>query len=112
MPFEIIQSDTHIDFIGKRQLAALISGGLIIASLIAIPIRGVNLGVDFAGGTEIQIQFGADAPAGEGTIRELVGAMGVQGASVVELGRRPLAVSDLQSQRPIDNRVAQSRRHA
>ena len=86
MPFEIIQSDTHIDFIGKRQLAALISGGLIIASLIAIPIRGVNLGVDFAGGTEIQIQFGADAPAGEGTIRELVGAMGVQGASVVRYG--------------------------
>jgi preprotein translocase subunit SecF len=86
VPFEIIRSDTHIDFIGKRQLAALISGGLIIASLIAIPIRGVNLGVDFAGGTEIQIQFGADAPAGEGTIRELVGAMGVQGASVVRYG--------------------------
>jgi preprotein translocase subunit SecF len=86
VPFEIIQSDTHIDFIGKRQLAALISGGLIIASLIAIPIRGVNLGVDFAGGTEIQIQFGADARAGEGRIRELVGAMGVQGASVVRYG--------------------------
>ncbi len=86
MPFEIIPSDTKIDFIGRRRLAALISGGLIIASLIAIPIRGVKLGVDFAGGTEIQVQFGPGVGADEGRIREVANAVGVRGASVVRYG--------------------------
>ena len=86
MSLEIIRAGTHIDFIGKRRLAALLSGGLIIASLIAIPIRGVNLGVDFAGGTEIQIQFAEGSSADEGRIRELVGAIGMEGASVVRYG--------------------------
>jgi len=86
VPFEIVKSDTHIDFIGKRRIAAMLSGGLLIASLIAIPIRGVNLGVDFAGGTEIQLQFAPGTGADEGRIRDLVGAMGVAAASVVRYG--------------------------
>ncbi len=86
MPFEIVKSDTHIDFIGRRQIAALISGGFIIASLIAIPINGIKLGVDFAGGTEIQVQFDPGTSADEGRIRDLIGAIGVDGASVVRYG--------------------------
>ena len=86
MPFEIVKSGTQIDFIGRRRLAALISGGFIIASLIAIPVNGIKLGVDFAGGTEIQLQFESAATAHEGQIRELVGAMGIEGASVVRYG--------------------------
>ena len=53
MPWEIVQPDTKIDFIGKRRLAAMLSGGLLLASLAAVFVNGVKLGIDFAGGTEV-----------------------------------------------------------
>ena len=37
MPFEIVKHGTHVDYIGKRQIAALLSAGLLIASLIVRP---------------------------------------------------------------------------
>ena len=50
MPFELIPSGTNIDFIGKRFLCFGISISLLLAGLIAIPVRGIRLGIDFAGG--------------------------------------------------------------
>ena len=63
---ELVKPGTNIDFIGKRRLCAALSVALIAASLIAIPIRGVRLGIDFAGGTEIQVKFAEGVEASEG----------------------------------------------
>lgn len=46
-----------IDFLGKSTAFAVLSVILVIASLALIGIKGLNYGIDFAGGTEIQIQF-------------------------------------------------------
>jgi SecD/SecF fusion protein len=43
----------QIDFIGKRRLWFAISGAVIIAGLISLGARGLNLGIDFKGGTQI-----------------------------------------------------------
>ena len=40
MSWEIVPPGINIDFIGKRRLAAFLSVGVIIASIIAIPFRG------------------------------------------------------------------------
>jgi len=51
---------TNIDFIGKRYFAFLFSGLLVvlgIASLISISLGKANLGIDFAGGTAVQLKF-------------------------------------------------------
>ena len=72
MPWEIIPPGTRIDFIGKRRLAAALSGALLLAAAIAIPINGVRLGIDFAGGTEIQLRFASGVEANEGVIRSVL----------------------------------------
>ncbi len=89
MPFEIVRPGTHIDFIGKRRLCAAISAGVILASLIAIPLRGVRLGIDFAGGNEVQVQFDDGVAADEGRIRQVLSDVAhVDDASVVRYGTR------------------------
>ncbi len=66
---EIIKSATKIDFMGKRTGAFIISGLLIIAGIVSLIVHGgPNYGIDFAGGTLIQIRF--SQPVSPGEIRE------------------------------------------
>ncbi|MDP6977365.1 MAG: protein translocase subunit SecF [Myxococcota bacterium] len=87
MPFELVKPGTHVDFIGKRKLCAALSVGVLVASLIATQVNGVRLGIDFAGGTEIQLKFDAGVEVSEGPIREVVGGLdGIDDPSVVRFG--------------------------
>jgi preprotein translocase subunit SecF len=57
--FELL-GKTRIDFIGKRYYAFMISGFLILLgliSLISISMGKANLGIDFSGGTAVQLKF-------------------------------------------------------
>jgi len=42
---------------GKRKIAAMISVGLVLASIGLFAIRGMNLGLDFTGGTLVGVEF-------------------------------------------------------
>jgi preprotein translocase subunit SecF len=51
---------TNIDFIGKRNVAFAFSGVLVAVGVIAVVAIGTgkaNLGIDFAGGTAVQLKF-------------------------------------------------------
>jgi preprotein translocase subunit SecF len=55
---EIIKPDINIDFIGKRFIAYVISGVVILVSVLALVFQGgLRYGIDFAGGTVLQIRF-------------------------------------------------------
>ncbi len=86
MPFELIPPDTKIDFIGKRYICLVVSVLVILAGVIAIPLRGIRLGIDFAGGTEVQVRFAAGVPVEEGAIRKVVDDCGIADSSVVRFG--------------------------
>jgi preprotein translocase subunit SecF len=86
VPFEIVPAGTHIDFIGKRRICAILSVALLVIGAAAVMIQGVKLGIDFAGGTEIQIAFAGSEPVDAGRVRSVVTDCGVEGASVVEFG--------------------------
>ncbi len=49
-----------INFIGNRRKAYTISLVLIVAGIISLGIFGLNLGIDFTGGTVFQLTFGED----------------------------------------------------
>jgi preprotein translocase subunit SecF len=55
--FELIKN-VNIDFLGKRKIAGMISGAIILAGLVSIVLHGGPLySIDFEGGTEIQVLF-------------------------------------------------------
>ncbi|MDJ0787867.1 MAG: protein translocase subunit SecF [Myxococcota bacterium] len=72
---EIIKPDTHIDFISRWKYCAALSVAVIVAGLVAIPILGFRLGVDFKGGTELQVRFTGDAAVGEAEVRRVAAAV-------------------------------------
>ena len=55
---EIIKAGTNVNFVGRMKVATMASLALIVVSLLSLVIHGgPNLGIDFAGGTLVQIQF-------------------------------------------------------
>jgi preprotein translocase subunit SecF len=54
---QILKHKTSIDFIGKRRPALFISSVLNLAIIVGIAIVGFNFGVDFAGGTLVEVKF-------------------------------------------------------
>ena len=83
---ELIKPNTHFDFLGKRHLAIGLSLAIILASIIAIPIRGLRFGIDFVGGTEVLMRFAPGIEADEGILRAIAGACGIREATVVRYG--------------------------
>lgn len=49
-----------IDFIGNRRKAYFLSALLVIAGLISLAVFGLNLGIDFTGGTVLHLNLGED----------------------------------------------------
>ena len=50
------------DVIKKRKLLFSISGGAVLLSLVAVLVFGLQLGIDFTGGTEVQVEFAGKQP--------------------------------------------------
>jgi SecD/SecF fusion protein len=79
----------QIDFMGKRKLWFAISGAVVIAGLISLGVRGLNLGIDFKGGT--QIAFKTHQAYSQGEMAKFMAQQGqpdavVQGAGPAQNG--------------------------
>ncbi len=84
---QIIRPDTRIDFVSQARLLGTISLVFCLATVVLILWRGLNLGVEFAGGTLVQIQVPEQAgEIDEGRLREAVGAAGFPSDQVVRFG--------------------------
>jgi preprotein translocase subunit SecF len=81
---ELVAHGTHIDFIGRWKIAAMLSALVIAAGLAAAPSR-LQVGIDFAGGWEIQVRFDESVKTDEGAIRSALSAE-VEDVSVVRFG--------------------------
>lgn len=49
--------NTQIDFMGKRKIAAVISILLLLASIVSLGVKGLHLGLDFTGGTLVEVEY-------------------------------------------------------
>jgi len=63
---------TNINFIGNRNIALIFSGILMIISIVSLAVNGLKLGIDFTGGTLIEVgyQKAADLTALRNTLDE------------------------------------------
>ena len=78
---ELIKPGTYIDFMRYRVQVVGVSLLLVLASAVSLFAPGPNYGIDFAGGTELQLKFKGDVGAGD--IRDALIAMGHEGSDVV-----------------------------
>ncbi|MEW5756419.1 MAG: protein translocase subunit SecF [Pseudomonadota bacterium] len=77
-------NDLNIDFMGKRKIAVIISLSLAILSIVAIATRGFNFGIDFTGGTLIEVQYPESADLTE--VRQTLTDAGFPEAVVLHFG--------------------------
>ena len=84
--FDLLPHGTTFDFVGKRRIAGVLS---LIVNLTVIlwslpAIHGLNFGVDFAGGTEMEVKFASAVDPG--AIRRSLDDQGFRDASVQTYG--------------------------
>ena len=58
---QLVKSKTNIDFMGQRKPAAIISAILLIISVVSLFIQNLNFGIDFTGGTVIELGYSEPA---------------------------------------------------
>lgn len=76
---------TNIDFLGMRRYGFVISGAIILAGLLSLLLQGgPKLGIDFEGGTILQIRFNEDAKLPE--LRRILRNMGFEKSDVQTFG--------------------------
>ncbi|DAB30867.1 MAG TPA: protein translocase subunit SecF [Sulfurimonas sp. UBA12504] len=82
---ELFKYTKNVNFMGKSKFALLLSIGLVLTSYVLLATKGLNYGVDFAGGTIIQVKYTNAAPID--VMREkLKSDMMFEGASITEFG--------------------------
>jgi len=81
---QIIRPDINLDFIGKRKIAMLVSGLMILISLGMLAGKGLNFGIDFTGGTLVEVKFNK-APA-IADVRNAISPKGYGNAVIQEFG--------------------------
>lgn len=74
----------RFDFVGRLNLFGGISLLLVILSLVYLAVKGINYGIDFRGGTEMQVKFGQQVQIDE--LRKTVEALNLGDVGIQSFG--------------------------
>ena len=100
-----------INFMGVRNIAFALTVVLTLLSLASLFTKGLNLGLDFTGGTQIELSY--EQPADLGKIREQLAGAGYADAVVQSFGATTDVVVRMQGNDPeLGNNVATALRQA
>jgi|TARA_B110000879_G_scaffold96103_1_gene131200 preprotein translocase subunit SecF len=72
------------NFMGIRKIALVFSAVLLLVSIASLSINGLVLGLDFSGGTQVEV--GYEKPADVGVLRKQLESAGFEGPVVVHYG--------------------------
>ncbi|MEL7024824.1 MAG: protein translocase subunit SecF [Pseudomonadota bacterium] len=82
----VLSRETHFKFMERRGIAAIVSAALLIASVVALAVNGLNLGIEFTGGVELEAGF--SEPTDVEVVRERMEAAGFEDSQVLYFGSR------------------------
>lgn len=100
-----------INFMGVRNIAFALTVVLTLLSLASLFAKGLNLGLDFTGGTQIELSY--EQPADLGNIRAQLAGAGYADAVVQSFGATTDVVVRMQGNDPdLGNKVATALRQA
>lgn len=85
MRFRLVPDQTNVPFLSFRKIAIAISGLLALMSVVLLPTKGLNFGIDFKGGTMIEARMPGDA-ADIGAMRTSLNGLGLGEVALQEFG--------------------------
>lgn len=103
-----ILGKTNVDFMGKRKIAFVFSGIMVLLGLVAVVqiARGTaNLGIDFAGGTAVQLKFDQAIRIDEA--RKALESNGVGDAELQEFGQDNKLLVRVKASTTIEEKTAE-----
>lgn len=107
---KLIPEETNFDFVGKRILALIFSVSLVIGSIGVTVTNGLNFGIDFTGGTLIELRTPEKPDLQE--LREVLAGLNLGAISIQEFGdetdllvRLPQQEGDAEAQQAAINEV-------
>lgn len=104
----IFSGKTTFDFMGKRRYAFALSGLFFVASIITLFINGLNLGLDFRGG--IELELGYPQPVVVESVRKTLADNGFKDAVVTRIGDTGQNITIRISEKEHSSRVEVSNR--
>jgi preprotein translocase subunit SecF len=81
---QILKDKLAIDFMGKRRIAIILSAVLLVVSISALVTKGLNFGIDFTGGTLIEVGYPEEVELE--AIRNALAESGFEGAQAQHFG--------------------------
>ncbi len=104
--FRFVREGSKINFMGGRKIAGMASAALVAASIAGVAILGLNFGIDFRGGTLVEVR--TEKPADLAEIRSLVGALNYGEVAVQTFGSERDVLVRIEAQADIEanNEVA------
>lgn len=90
---DIYHERTNFDFIGRSWLWALISGTLVVVSIGALVLSGLNLGIDFEGGTQWEFRV-AKGDVTSNDVRDALSGTAAANARILILGNNGVRVQE------------------
>lgn len=82
--FQIIPADSNINFIGFRFVALALSVAIMIGSFVLVGTKGLNFGIDFIGGTLVEVKTPETPDLG--VLRVELNGLGLGAISIQEFG--------------------------
>src|ERR1700710_118591 len=87
---DLYHERTNFDFLHRRWRWALLSGIVLLAGALGLIFNGLNLGIDFTGGTVWEMTA-KQAPT-SGQLRDVVTPLGVKDPKIVIVGSKGVRV--------------------